>query len=160
MKPRHPHASSRYQRGASGMEFALVFAIFFGIFYAIVSYSLVIFVNQSLTNVATEAAREAARLDPINFTSTTAFTNAIAARVRTRVITGIAGLPDKVRTKVLQSGNIAVTGPDGSGVITVRIVYPNYTDDPLVPSVGSLPFIGSVTYAPSSLVGVASIRPN
>lgn len=49
----------RNYRGATAVEFALVFPIFFMLFYAIVAYGLVMTIQQSLTLAAAEGARAA-----------------------------------------------------------------------------------------------------
>lgn len=53
-----PRAWQR-QRGATAVEFALVFPLFFLIFYAIVTFGLIFAVQQNLTLAATEGARAA-----------------------------------------------------------------------------------------------------
>ncbi|WP_293780034.1 TadE/TadG family type IV pilus assembly protein [uncultured Oxalicibacterium sp.] len=49
------------QKGASAIEFALVFPLFFLIFYAIISYGMIFVAQQSLTMAAAEGARAALR---------------------------------------------------------------------------------------------------
>ncbi|RQR37478.1 pilus assembly protein [Burkholderia sp. Bp8994] len=46
-----------HQRGATAVEFAIVFPLFFMIFYAIVSFGMVFVIQQSLTFAVSEGAR-------------------------------------------------------------------------------------------------------
>ncbi|WP_081077201.1 TadE/TadG family type IV pilus assembly protein [Burkholderia pseudomultivorans] len=47
----------RHQRGATAVEFAIVFPLFFVIFYAIVSFGMIFVIQQSLTFAVSEGAR-------------------------------------------------------------------------------------------------------
>ncbi|QRR09953.1 pilus assembly protein [Burkholderia sp. MS455] len=47
----------RHQRGATAVEFAIVFPLFFMIFYAIVSFGMIFVIQQSLTFAVSEGAR-------------------------------------------------------------------------------------------------------
>ncbi|VWC76062.1 pilus assembly protein TadE [Burkholderia lata] len=47
----------RRQRGATAVEFAIIFPLFFMIFYAILSFGMIFVIQQSLTLAASEGAR-------------------------------------------------------------------------------------------------------
>jgi len=59
MKRQYRPAACSRERGATAVEFALVFPLFFLILYAIVTFGLIFAVQQSLTLAATEGARSA-----------------------------------------------------------------------------------------------------
>ncbi|MBR8312076.1 pilus assembly protein [Burkholderia dolosa] len=47
----------RWQRGATAVEFAIVFPLFFTVFYAILSFGMIFLIQQSLAAAASEGAR-------------------------------------------------------------------------------------------------------
>ena len=52
------------QRGATAIEFSIVFALLFGIFWAIISYALPFFLYQTMNHAVSEAARYTIRVSP------------------------------------------------------------------------------------------------
>src|SRR6202012_6207651 len=69
-------AARRRERGATAVEFALLFPLFFVIFYAIVAFSLVFVAQQSLTLAAEEGARAV-----LNFQQADSLADALSKRV-------------------------------------------------------------------------------
>lgn len=61
---RNQAATSRTQRGAYAIEFALVFLIFFSLIYATVSFGIFFTLRLSLQNAAEDGARAALRYQP------------------------------------------------------------------------------------------------
>lgn len=57
MKRQGQSSGYRRQRGATAIEFAIVFPLFFMIFYAIISFGMIFVIQQSLTYAASEGAR-------------------------------------------------------------------------------------------------------
>jgi Flp pilus assembly protein TadG len=55
-KQRQP-PGRRWQRGATAVEFAIIFPVFFVILYAILSFGMIFVIQQSLTLAASEGAR-------------------------------------------------------------------------------------------------------
>jgi Flp pilus assembly protein TadG len=161
-KIRVPRLKGRQeQQGAAALEFALLFTIFFGVFYAIVSYSLVLFVQQGLIQAAAEGARESARLDPASFSSPEDYKAALKPRVKARVLAAMSWLPKKIQDKVDKDGVDVDVTPDGppNNVITVRVSYIGYNTAPLIPTL-NLPVIGNIPSVPNDLVSQSTFRPN
>ncbi len=153
------HSSSRQQRGAAAIEFALLFLLFFVIFYAIVSYSLAMLLMQGLTQAAEEGVRSAIAVDRLAFATEAAYDSHVENLVRTRVQSELTWLPEKAKQKVLSAENIVVepttVGTQKLMVVTVR--YPGYATDGLIPTL-KLPLIGDVPRLPNDLVGKASVQ--
>jgi Flp pilus assembly protein TadG len=59
MKAFRVFASSRYQRGAYAIEFAVVFLIFFGLLYAVICYGMLFAFRVGLQSAAEDGARAA-----------------------------------------------------------------------------------------------------
>ncbi|EDT42572.1 TadE/TadG family type IV pilus assembly protein [Burkholderia ambifaria] len=57
MTKRRQPLGCRRQRGATAVEFAIIFPVFFVIFYAILSFGMIFTIQQSLTLAASEGAR-------------------------------------------------------------------------------------------------------
>ncbi|MDN0085049.1 pilus assembly protein [Crenobacter sp. SG2305] len=145
-------ATRRACRGASAIEFALVFPVFFTIFYGIVSYGLILAAQQSLTLAAEEGGRAALKYQPA--ASQTAALTARAAAACQSAQSIIGWLPKSY----LAGGCVSVVAPcdyDGTlQCIKVTLNY-NYAQNPLVPP---LPLLGVIL--PSNLVGVATVQLN
>jgi Flp pilus assembly protein TadG len=116
------------QRGASAVEFALVFPLFFMIFYAIVTFSLIFVAQQSLTLAAEEGARAA-----LNYQKAQDVPSALNARTTaacqaaTSMTNWLAGAADC-------NASWAACSFDASmNCVTVTLTY-NYQSHPLVPS--------------------------
>ena len=78
MNPQKGLALARRQRGATAVEFALVFPLFFTIVYMIITFSLMMVAQQNLTLAAEEGARAALNYQP-NTSLQSALTNRAAA---------------------------------------------------------------------------------
>ena len=59
MKRQGRPARYRRQRGATAVEFAIIFPLFFVICYAIICFGMIFVIQQSLTFAASEGARAA-----------------------------------------------------------------------------------------------------
>lgn len=167
----------RHQQGAAALEFALVFVIFFAVLYGIVSYSMMMLLQQGLTQAAVEGARASIRLDPLSFTSSANYETAVDTLAKDAALKALAWLPTKARNKVTENGNVVTSWVNSSKPITtgravqtiitktltVTVRYPNYVADPLLP-VLTLPGIGPVPAPPSDptaspdIVGKASLQ--
>lgn len=134
------------QEGAAALEFALIFPLFFVLFYAIVAYSLVMTLEQSLTHAAAEGARAAVAVDPAAFDDAAAYgtkINDISCAVVSQALNWLSVPIDCAA--VVQSGTVTVT-----------LTYP-YADDPLVP-VLIFPGFGKIPDISDSLVAHASAQ--
>ncbi len=167
------------QRGASGLEFALMAPFFFGIFYAIVSYAFITLLSLGLTQAAAEGARAVIQLNPTSFTSATSFQTAATAVATQSATNALSWLPQTALNAMAKSGSVKanfsatpVSVATASGnvtilaqTITVTVTYPNYIDNAIIP-VLNFPFIGYVpaladTKNPTGhldLVGTSSLR--
>ncbi|WP_227242550.1 TadE/TadG family type IV pilus assembly protein [Paraburkholderia caribensis] len=125
----HACHARRRQRGASAVEFALVFPLFFMIFYAIVTFSLIFVAQQSLTLAAEEGARAALNYQQAQ-TVNAALDNRTAA-----ACTAAANLANWLAAKAKCDASWAPCTFDGTmRCVTVTLTY-NYQSYPLVPPV-------------------------
>lgn len=150
------------QRGAAALEFALMFLPLFALFYAIVSYGLIMALQQGMTLAAEEGARAAVAVDPSAFATTAQYIeNGVTPQVRRQVGQSLAWLPDTIGAHVLGSGNDnvgVVWAMDGSDVLlTVQVRYADYSTTPLIPTL-MLPGIGAVPRVPGQLSAEATVR--
>lgn len=146
------------QRGAAAIEFALVFVIFFAIFYATVSYSLFFLLQAAFNHAASEGARAAVSVDPLAYDNTNDYLNGgVAPVVRETVGRSLDWLPSRVHDAVLGSDNQRVELSYQDKTLTVRIVYRNYAQSPLLPVV-DLPGIGPVFSPAGDIEGAAAVR--
>jgi Flp pilus assembly protein TadG len=140
------------QKGAAAIEFALVFPLFFILFYAIVAYSLVMTLDQSLTHAAAEGARAAVAVDPAAFPGDAeAYKNKIEETACATVSGALAWLSTQPECKSeFQSDSAATT-------LSVTLKYP-YASAPLVPVLDLSPLFGRIPNVPDPLVVQATIR--
>jgi Flp pilus assembly protein TadG len=146
------------QGGAITIEFALLFFIFFAVFYALVSYAIVMMLQQAFVHAAEEGARAAIAIDPLAYTSSaTYYSSGVAPYVRTTIGTALDWLPTKAKTKVLGVNNANVQLTFVNSLLTVRVLYPSYASDPLLPML-TLPVFGQIPQVPTDLAGTAMIN--
>ncbi|MXN73427.1 pilus assembly protein [Burkholderia sp. 4701] len=151
MRTQRQPRTRRRQRGATAVEFALVFPLFFLIFYAIVSFGLIFAVQQNLTLAATEGARAALNYIP---ESSGLGTQALQDRAKAAQSTA------QNLTRWLP--NVQVPLPPSAWCsydtsmycVTVTVTYP-YSQYPLVPS---LPLLSLVM--PNALTSTATVQIN
>lgn len=149
--PRQPVRTRRLraQRGATAVEFALVFPLFFAILYAIITFSLILVAQQNLTLAAEEGARAA-----LNWQSNTSMQSALTNRGN-----AACAAAKLVGAKLVQSmqctSSSSTCGPSGAmQCIQVLLTY-NYQANPIVPT---LPLLGIVV--PKSLASTATVQLN
>ncbi|MGU7769343.1 TadE/TadG family type IV pilus assembly protein [Burkholderia sp. MR1-5-21] len=149
MKRQHPPRTWRRQRGATAVEFAMVFPLFFAIFYAIVMFGMIFAIQQSLTLAATEGARAALNyVYEANGSATKALTDRASAAQATAV--GLTTWLPNVQVPTPSSGPCSYDGT--MYCVTVQVIYP-YQAYPLVPS---LPLFSS--FIPSQLTSTATVQ--
>lgn len=147
----------RWQKGAAAIEFALLFLLFFSLFYAMVNYAIVMWMQSAFVHAAEEGARAAIAVDRLSHNGNASyFNNGVEPEVRRVVGNALNWLPAKPRAKVLGAGNGVQVSMNGNQ-LTVRVVYSNYTADPVLPIL-TLPVIGQVPRVPVDLAGVAVIE--
>lgn len=137
------------QRGATAVEFALVFPLFFMILYAIITFSLILVAQQNLTMAAEEGARAA-----LNWQSNTSLQTALTNRGN-----AACAAAKLVTAKLVQSAQCTPSsttcGPGGTmQCVNVLLIY-NYQANPIVPI---LPLLGIVV--PKSLSSTATVQLN
>lgn len=137
------------QRGATAIEFAMLFPLFFTILYAIVTFSLIFVAQQNLTLAAEEGARAA-----LNWQSSTSLQNALVNRGNA----ACAAAKLMIATLVQSAQCTPSSAPCGPGnamqCVNVSLTY-NYQANPLVPS---LPLM-NVTL-PNTLSSSATVQLN
>lgn len=147
-----PQTTRSGQFGAAAIEFALAFPLLFALFYAIVGYSLVLTIQQSMTQASKEGIRAAIRADRTAFPNTAAYQAKVIELARSAAGNSLTWLPDTQKSLIIGSSpsydKVGVSITDST--ITVTLTYP-YTEAPLLP-VLSLPLIGDVPNIPSSFV--------
>lgn len=147
----------RRQRGATAIEFALLFSIFLALFYAIVTYALLFLLQASFAHAATEGARAAIAVDPLRYENRAAYiSEGVSPRVRAVVGDALRWLPARARDRVLGVDNAKVEIITTSNGINVVVRYRNYMSDPLIPLI-SIPGIGPIYSNSNDLVGQARI---
>lgn len=148
----------KFQRGAAAIEFSLLFLIFFTLFYAIVSYSIIFLLKTSLHYAANEGARSAISVDHQSFANDSDYLNqGLVPRVRETVGNTLQWLPNKAREQVLGTNNSNVFVTYANNILTVRVLYPNYIVNPLIPLL-NIPGVGAIYSSPGDLQGSAVIR--
>lgn len=168
-KSRLRHDRPSRQRGAAAIELALVFSLLFGLVWSIISFAFPLLLIQSMNRSVTEAARVAATV-PIPAGTTASDISGYEAQVRAAAIQELQlqmeWLPDGwVDAIVINAGtndNIHFTGSGACNasrpncVVVVRLSYPNYSVDPVVPSI-NLPGLGQFPPLPESLEAISRI---
>lgn len=152
MKQTRQSKSPRWQRGATAVEFAILFPLFFLILYAIVTYGMIFAVQQSLTLAATEGARAALNYLPPAST-TEAISDLIEARAQAACTTaqGLLGWLSSATLPLCT--NAPCSYNNAMYCVQVKLTYP--LSNPLVPTIGLFNFI-----LPSKLTGQAMVQIN
>lgn len=143
-------------QGAVAIEFALIFSLLFALFYGIVSYALPLLMLQTFNAAAADGARVAVKVIlneeegscPQSYRDNVEADAEEEARAR---LTWLQPLMYKV------SGEPVDATVDGDCVLTVRVTYPNYLDNPPIP-VLTLPVIGDIPRLPDTLASEAKVR--
>lgn len=86
---------ARSQRGATAIEFALVFPLLFILFYSMVVYSYLFVLQESITYAAQEAAAAAHRVNPVGNEN---FNSDVATQVSGRLPQALAWLSTSQRS--------------------------------------------------------------
>ncbi|XAH24545.1 TadE/TadG family type IV pilus assembly protein [Xylophilus sp. GW821-FHT01B05] len=141
--PRH---CRRRLRGATAIEFAIIFPVFFLIFYAIVTYALIMVAQQSLTLAASEGARAMLRYQTSLPARQTTACNVAQASLTWLPQTPLCPTP----TLVTSQASCTVAG---YACYSVVVTY-NYAAAPLVP-----PLLGPLLSlpTPATLTGRAVV---
>ncbi|AOJ24697.1 TadE/TadG family type IV pilus assembly protein [Burkholderia seminalis] len=134
---------ARRQRGATAVEFAIVFPLFFMIFYAILSFGMIFVFQQSLTLAASEGARAG-----LNYAPT------LAARVTNATTTAqnVAGWMNINPPQVsAPQCSYDTTNPPTLYCLTVTVSYSPEA------WVTTMPFLGAIITQPLTSTAVVQI---
>jgi Flp pilus assembly protein TadG len=145
VQTRFPNA----QRGATAIEFALVFPLFFMVLYGVVTFSLILVAQQNLTLAASEGARAA-----LNWQSNTSMQNALDNRGKAACDAAKLMIATLVQSMQCTTTS-ASCGPNNTmKCISVQLSF-DYQNHPLVPT---LPMLASAV--PTTLSGSATVQLN
>jgi Flp pilus assembly protein TadG len=137
------------ERGATAVEFALLFPLFFIIFYAIVTFSLIFVAQQSLTLAAEEGARAV-----LNFQQADNAADALTKRMSAACTTATSMSNGLIAGSTCVATPNACTYDPTMDCVSVTLNY-NYAANPLVPPV---PLLNVVL--PKQLTSTAMIQIN
>jgi len=140
-------ASRHRLRGATAIEFAIIFPVFFLIFYAIITYALILTTQQTLTLAASEGARAMLR-----YQTTLAARQGTACQIARAPLSWLPqpALSCSATTQVTSQPSCTVTG---YACYAVVVTY-NYAGSPLIPPLLG-PAVGLPT--PTTLTGRAVV---
>ncbi|UXU89287.1 TadE family protein [Burkholderia sp. S-53] len=139
MQPR----GRRRQRGATAVEFAIVFPLLFVIFYGILSFGMIFTIQQSLTFAASEGARAGLSYAP-----------SLAARMTNATTTAqnvVAWLNVGTPQVVAPQCSYDKSTPPSLYCLSVTV---NYTPQSWITS---MPFLGSILTQPLTSTAVVQI---
>ncbi|WP_322084013.1 TadE family protein [Burkholderia sp. BCC1972] len=142
MKRLNQPQGRRRQRGATAVEFAIVFPLFFMIFYAILSFGMIFLIQQSLTLAASEGARAG-----LNYAPTLAARVTNAATAAQNVLGWLNISPPQVAAPQC---SYDTTNPPTLYCLTVTVSYSPEA------WVTTMPFLGAIITQP--LTGTAVVQ--
>ncbi|KVD80896.1 pilus assembly protein TadE [Burkholderia sp. ABCPW 14] len=139
----------RFQRGATAIEFAILFPVFFMVLYGIVTYGMIFAAQQSLTLAATEGARAALNYQVAQTQAAALSLRATAACTAASNLTGwLTGATCST------SQNFTCSYDSTMYCIQVTVTYP-YASNPLVPTVALFNAV-----LPTTLTSQATVQIN
>lgn len=143
-------------QGAVAIEFALIFSLLFALFYAIVSYALPLLILQTFNAASAEGVRVAVKviLDEDEEACPQSYRDNVEADAEAEARSRLAWMLPLMHNV---SGETVSATVDGNCVLTVRVTYPDYLDNPPIP-VLTLPVIGDIPRLPNELASEATIR--
>ncbi|AOK29917.1 pilus assembly protein TadE [Burkholderia singularis] len=144
-------ATPRRQRGATAVEFAILFPLFFMILYGLVTYGMIFAAQQTLTLAATEGARAA-----LGYQAASTPAAALAARADA-ACTAAKNLTGWLAAKGSESACVSMSCAYAPSMdcIQVTVTYP-YAANPLLPAI---PLFGAAL-VPSTLSSQATVQLN
>ncbi len=146
------------QAGVVAIEFAFLFLVFFVLFYAIVTYATTFLLQTSFHYAASEGARSAISIDRQSFANDGEYlTQGLTPKIRETVGQSLEWLPSKARDQVLGANNNNIEVEIVSGILTVRVFYPNYAQNPLIPPL-PIPGFDALYAGNNTLQGIAILN--
>jgi Flp pilus assembly protein TadG len=144
-----PCRQRKAQRGATAIEFALVFPIFFSIFYVIVTFSMIFVAQQNLTLATAEGARAA-----LNFQLASSVSSAIDLRAGAACTTATSMVIPMIKKPQCETTHTNCSYDTSMTCIAVTLTY-DYAASPLIPT---LPGLGLLL--PPNLTSTATVQLN
>ncbi|QLF93154.1 hypothetical protein HW090_08105 [Pseudomonas sp. ABC1] len=141
------NASTRRQRGATAIEFVVLFGVFFGVLYSVIAYSVPLLLMLTFQHMAAEAARSAIAVAPgheekIEAHISSTFQRSWLKRWYGPCSQGTYGQFDADRRRL---------------TVCVGYSVEDYRTAPIVP-VLQLPLVGSIPRLPARIEGRSSIQ--
>ncbi|MEL0027717.1 MAG: TadE family protein [Perlucidibaca sp.] len=119
MKQGNHHAMpGRAQRGATAIEFAIVFPLLFGVFWAIISYALPFFLYQVMNHATAETSRYALRIDPSQSDAQ------VITLTQAQLTKELQVLPTRFRQPSTLTQSVTVQTIDGFRTLVITLTYP------------------------------------
>ncbi len=148
------------QRGATAIEFSIVFALLFGTFWAILSYAMPFFLLQVMNRASAESARFAIRAESGFAVEQAAYEAKVVELAGEELARQLEWLPPSFRNPFEPYAQNAVIATDlttGGRYLIVRLAYVNYGSNPIIP-VLRFPGVGSIPNIPGSLIAESRMR--
>lgn len=115
---RHHLKPGRAQRGATSIEFAIVFTLLFATFWAIISYAMPFFLYQVMNHATSETARYALRIDPSQSNAQ------IITLTQTELTRQLNVLPARFKQANTLTQSVTVQTLSGYRTLVVTLTYP------------------------------------
>lgn len=142
------------QRGATALEFALIFPLLFALLYGVIAFSYAFVLQQSLTYAAQQSAAVAVNVSPV--AAGDGYEGEVRTRVRAGVEQSLNWLPASQLALVLDNwSDDSVSFPSTAAGELVRVDL-QLTLSGLFP-VMDLPLFGNFPPLPESLIASASV---
>lgn len=138
------------ERGATAIEFALLFPLLFVVLYAGITYGFVFFLQQRVNFAAQEAVRAAIAVDP----SVTDYSGTITANASLAVTQSFTGGGAALPAGLAVPPSVTVSADKTT--VQVTVTY-SLTSPVLFPRI-TLPGFGPVPALPAALIGTATGR--
>lgn len=142
------------QRGVAMVEFVLIFPFLLAMIFAVIEFSMLFATMLSINYATSEAAREVSVFDPRITTQDYAVrANDAMRRALPPVIAGLEGRLQFQVTEIDGCGSVA-----DAVCLQLRITYPNYAANPIVPGVFSGLLPGGQNLLPAQLESTTTAR--
>lgn len=146
------------QQGAAAIELALVFSLLFTLLWGVISYTFPLILLQAMNKATAEAIRVAATV-PGTSADYEGAVKAIAAQeldaqMKWLPAGWVGPLATTSLTNISFSSNAACPPSRPACLVTVRLRYSDYENQPIVPSI-TLPGIGTIPQVPQHLEATA-----
>ena len=122
------YTSRSDQRGATAIEFSIVFSTLFGIFWAIISYAMQFFLYQTMNHAVAEAARQVVRFESPTESNVNDALNSELNRLLPSAFVNALQTPYVIEIKdenlVVMDSDNNVTSEISYQTLVIRVTYP------------------------------------